>query len=147
MCFCSVCKEPSRYNLTMLIANTENFRCKPTNPDITRCLDSYYTTLDTSKHHYVNMSQEGYSIHYYKKTCTYFEDTYGLQCHLIKFPPTPRYQTSNLDINVSLNMASLHMVNVSALDFQVWQNLGDNRSETELQHLTTIPLIPVNKSS
>ena len=29
----------------------------------------------------------------------------------------PRYQTSNLDINVSLNMANLHMVNVSALDF------------------------------
>ena len=36
------------------------------------------------------------------------------------------------------------MVNVSALDFCVWQHLKDNRSETLLQHLTTIPLIPVN---
>ena len=57
----------------------------------------------------------------------------------------PRYQTSNLDINVSLNMANLHMVNVSALDFHVCQHLGDNRSETQLQHLTTIPSILVHK--
>ena len=57
----------------------------------------------------------------------------------------PRYQTSNLDINVSLNMANLHMVNVSVLDFHVWQHLGDNSSETHLQHLTTIPWIPVHK--
>ena len=57
----------------------------------------------------------------------------------------PRYQTSNLDVNVSLNMANVHMVNVSALDFHTWQHLGDNRSETQLQHLTTIPLIPVHK--
>ena len=56
-----------------------------------------------------------------------------------------RYQTSNLDINVSLNMANLHMGNVSALDFHVWQHFKDNRSETQLQHLTTIPLILVNK--
>ena len=55
------------------------------------------------------------------------------------------YQTSNLDINVSLNMANLHMLNASALDFHVWQHLEDNRSETQLQHLTTIPLIPVHK--
>ena len=59
----------------------------------------------------------------------------------------PRYQTSNLDINVSLNMANLHMVNISALDFHIWQHLGDNRSETQLQHLTTIPLILVHKIS
>ena len=36
MYFCSVCKEPSRYNLMMFVANKENFRCKPTNTDITR---------------------------------------------------------------------------------------------------------------
>ena len=57
----------------------------------------------------------------------------------------PRYQTSNLDINVSLNMANLHMVNVSALDFCIWQHLEDNRNETQLQHLTTIPFNLVNK--
>ena len=57
----------------------------------------------------------------------------------------PRYQTSNLDVNVSLNMANLHMVNVSALDFCIWQHLGDNISETQLEHLNTIPMILVHK--
>ena len=37
------------------------------------------------------------------------------------------------------------MVNVSALDFHVWQHLEDNRNETQLQLLTTIPSILVNK--
>ena len=55
------------------------------------------------------------------------------------------YQPSNSNVNVSLNMANLHMVNVSALDFCVWQHLRDNRSKTQLRHLTTIPLILVHK--
>ena len=42
-------------------------------------------------------------------------------------------------------MANLHMVNVSALDFHIWQHLRDNRSETQLQDLTTIPSIPVHE--
>ena len=37
------------------------------------------------------------------------------------------------------------MVNVSALDFHIWQDLRDNRSETQLQHLMTIPLILVHR--
>ena len=57
----------------------------------------------------------------------------------------PKYQTSNLEVNISLNMANLHMINISALDFCIWQHLGDNRSEIQLQHLTTIPSIPVHK--
>ena len=76
--------------------------------------------------------------------------------HILRLPTTysttspnfylpPRYQTSNLDVNVSLNMAHLHMVNISVLDFHVWQCLRDNRSETQLHHLNTIPSIPVHK--
>ena len=57
----------------------------------------------------------------------------------------PKYQTSNLEVNISLNMANLHMINISALDFCIWQQLVDNRSEIQLQHLTTIPSIPVHK--
>ena len=68
--------------------------------------------------------------------------------HILKIPTACRAtssnfhlpQTSNLDVNVSLNMANLHMINASALDFHIWQHLGDNRGETQLQHLTTIPL-------
>ena len=57
----------------------------------------------------------------------------------------PRYETPNLDVNVSINMVNLHMINISALDFCTSQHLRNNRSEMQLQHLTTIPLIPVCK--
>ena len=57
----------------------------------------------------------------------------------------PRYETPNLDVNVSINKANLHMICILAQDFHVWQHLGSNRSEAQLQHLTTIPSIPVTK--
>ena len=70
--------------------------------------------------------------------------------HILKLPTAcsatssdfylpPRYETPKLDVNVSLNMANLHMINISAQDFCIWQHLGSNRSEVQLQHLTTIP--------
>ena len=57
----------------------------------------------------------------------------------------PRYETLTLDVNVSLNMANLHMINISAQNSHIWQHLGNNRSDVQLQHLTTIPSIPVHK--
>ena len=57
----------------------------------------------------------------------------------------PRYDTPTLDVNISLNMANLYMINISAQDFCIWQHLGSNRSDMQLQHLTTIPSIPVHK--
>ena len=57
----------------------------------------------------------------------------------------PRYGTPTLDVNISLNMANLNMLNISALNFHIWQHLGSNRSDLQLQHLITIPSIPVHK--
>ena len=57
----------------------------------------------------------------------------------------PRYETLVLNINISLEMANLQAVNITALHFHVWQHMGNNHSETQLQHLATIPSIPVHK--
>ena len=56
----------------------------------------------------------------------------------------PRYETPILDINISLSMANLHMINISAQCFHIWQHLGSNRSDMQLQHLATIPSIPLH---
>ena len=58
----------------------------------------------------------------------------------------PRYETPTLDINISLNMANLHMLNISAQDFCICQHPGSNRSDMQLQHLMSIPSILVHKS-
>ena len=57
----------------------------------------------------------------------------------------PRYQTLHLEVNISLDIANLHMTNISLLHFHIWQHLRDHRNKTQLQHLTTIPSIPVKK--
>ena len=57
----------------------------------------------------------------------------------------PRYETPILDVNVSLNMANLQAINITALHFCIWQHMGRNHSETELQHLATLPSVPVHK--
>ena len=78
------------------------------------------------------------------------------QIHILKLPMAcsatssnfylpPRYVTSTLDVNISPNMANLHMLNISAQNFHRWQHLGSNRSDMQLQHLTTISPILVHK--
>ena len=57
----------------------------------------------------------------------------------------PRYEIPTLDVNMSLNMANLHMINILAQDFCIWKHLGSNRTDMQLQHLTPIPSIPVHK--
>ena len=75
--------------------------------------------------------------------------------HILKLPTAcsatspdfylpPRYETLTLDVNISLNMANLYMINISAQDFHIWKHLGSNRSNMQLQYLTTIPSIPVH---
>ena len=91
------------------------------------------------------MSRETHGNYTNLATDTHTEATHSLQCHLITFLPTPRYETPILDVNVSLNMANLHMINISAQHFCIWQHLGSNKSDMQLQHLTTIPSIPVHK--
>ena len=76
-------------------------------------------------------------------TCT--ETAYGLQCHFSSFLPPPRYETPVLNVNISLNMANLQAVNITTLHFCIWQHMGSNHSDTQLQHLVTIPSIPVHK--
>ena len=63
----------------------------------------------------------------------------------LTFHLPPRYQTLHLEVNISVDIANLHMTNILSLDFCIWQRLMDHRYETQLQHLTTIPSIPVNK--
>ena len=76
--------------------------------------------------------------------------------HILKLPTAcsatsshfylpPRYESPALNINVSLDMANLQSVNITALHFHVWQHMGRYHNETQLQHLASIPSVPVHK--
>ena len=57
----------------------------------------------------------------------------------------PAYDKSHWATNISLFSANLCMINILSLDFRVWHHLEDHHNDTHLQHLSTIPSIPVSK--
>ena len=57
----------------------------------------------------------------------------------------PYYESSALEVNISLDMANLNMINMSSLDFCIWQHLEKHQNESQLQHLASIPSVPVGQ--
>ena len=57
----------------------------------------------------------------------------------------PCYEGPPLEVNISLNMANLNMINISSINFCIWQHLEKDWNESQLQHLASIPLIPVGQ--
>ena len=57
----------------------------------------------------------------------------------------PHYEPATVAINISLGVAKLNMISISALDFHIWQHLENHQNETKLQCLASIPSFPVNQ--
>ena len=57
----------------------------------------------------------------------------------------PHYETTSSEVNISLGMANLHMINISSLVFCIWQHLEKHQNESQLQHLASIPSVPVGQ--
>ena len=57
----------------------------------------------------------------------------------------PRYETTYSEVNISLDMANLHMINISSLDLCIQQHLEKHQNESQLQHLASIPSVPIGQ--
>ena len=42
-------------------------------------------------------------------------------------------------------MANLNVINMSSLDFCIWQHLEKHQNESQPQHLASIPSVPVDQ--
>ena len=51
----------------------------------------------------------------------------------------PCYGGPPLEVNVSLDMVNLNMINISSVNFHIWQHLEKHWNESQLQHLASIP--------
>ena len=76
--------------------------------------------------------------------------------HILQLPPAcsatmptfhlpPHYENSALEVNISLDMANLNMINMSSLDFHIWQHLEKHQNESQQQHLASIPSVPMDQ--
>ena len=57
----------------------------------------------------------------------------------------PCYESHEITVNISLNTANLNIINLSALEFRIWQHLEDHWNGTLLYHLVIIPSVPIDK--
>ena len=56
----------------------------------------------------------------------------------------PQYEHQPLAVNISLDMANLNTINILSLNFHIWQHLEKHQMYSQLQHLASIPSVPVN---
>ena len=61
------------------------------------------------------------------------------------FHVPPQYETTSLEVNISLDMGNLHVINILSLDPHIWQHLEKHQNESQLQHLASIPSVPVGQ--
>ena len=57
----------------------------------------------------------------------------------------PWFEPLTLAVNISLGIANFNMVNISSLDFYIWQYMEDHQNETQLHHLSRIPSVPITQ--
>ena len=57
----------------------------------------------------------------------------------------PCYEGPPLEVNISLDMVNLNMINISSINFHIWQHLEKHQNESQLQHLASIPLVLVGQ--
>ena len=57
----------------------------------------------------------------------------------------PCYKSLPLEVNISLDMANLNIINISSLNFWVWHHLDKHQNESQLQYLASIPSVPVGQ--
>ena len=57
----------------------------------------------------------------------------------------PCYEGPPLEVNISLDMANLNMINISSVIFYIWQHLQKHQNKSQLQHLASIPSVSVGQ--
>ena len=57
----------------------------------------------------------------------------------------PHYEGPPLEVNISLDMVNLNMINISSVNFYIWQHVEKHQNESQLQHLASLPSVSVGQ--
>ena len=57
----------------------------------------------------------------------------------------PHYEDHSVVMNVSCNAAIINVINISTLDFRIWQYFSRNWTQPHLQKLTNVPELSVTQ--
>ena len=57
----------------------------------------------------------------------------------------PHYEDHSMVMNISFNTANINAINISTLDFKIWQHFRRNWTPPHIQKLAIIPEVPVTQ--
>ena len=144
MCLSLVCQEFCAHLIALFYTDPKTCRSNYAYSSSPQCLDYHHITFCTPVYPYPDMPWSTFSSYQHQETNTYSGTAYSLQHHFTLLLP-PTYHNPHWAVNISLLSASIHMINISSLDFHVWHHLEHHHNDTQLQHLSTIPSILVSK--
>ena len=111
---------------------------------IPQCLDIDNGTLSNNGHNHTHMPGGDNKVYCSEKTHPHTMhlptacSAISPQCHL-----PPHYERTPLEVNISLDMANLNKMNISSVNFCIWQHLEKHQNESQLLHLASIPSVPI----
>ena len=125
----------------MFPTSQEGQQDKHTNIHSSKCMDNYFFTSSSTYQNHAHMPWRGIQSSQATNTHSYTQIKGSMQY----FHLPPWYESHDVSINFSLNTANLNVVSISAPEFRIWQHLEPLWNRTSLQHLTNIPLVPLDE--
>ena len=129
----------------MFTTNKENSRCEYTISTYTWCTDINHTTFSCNHSHYTHLPRRDIKIYYNAEANSHLTTTPACSATMANFHLPPHYENSALEVNNSLDMVNLNMINMSSVDFHIWQHLEKHQNKSQLQHLASIPSVPMEQ--
>ena len=142
----AVCKEQGQHRIQMFSAATQGFNNPSPHSNHTRCLDTSNSYFSPYSHHKSDMPYgRPMEIIPVQQPLHVLKLPMACSATLANFCLPPGYETPILNVNVSLDWANICAINITTLHFRVWQHMGRNHSDLDLQHLAILPSIPVHQ--
>ena len=126
----------------MFTINQENSKYQYTLTNCPKYVDTDFSTFYSDNCNNLHLHRGTYEIITMKKPIHILQLSPAYSTTSPHFHLPQHYEYPALTVNISLDMANLNMVNISSLDFNIWQYLKDQRNETQLHHLSSIPSVP-----
>ena len=107
-------KNNSQHFSQMFFTNQEIFRCQYSLTTCPKCLDINNSTFSSSSSHkYTHMPRGNNTVYWSKETHPHITSTHHLQCYIIQIFTYPHIMKDyTLEVNISLDMTNLNMINI-----------------------------------
>ena len=126
-----VCQEYNQYLCQMFITDQENLRCQYA---FTACTHIWIlTTVPSASTTTITLICPGETTQFIevRKPIHILSLPTACIATSLNFHLPPHNEGPTLEVNISLDMANLNMINISSMNFHIWQHLKQHQNESQ----------------